>query len=194
MHCAKRVYQAMLAAAPSPAGDSEAGMSEDQLVELIHRWFTEEWRSDLGDKWKEDVLLTGCRKVGNGRGYQKPEEAAANLRRDLARAILAVLPRAQPPQPTGDVGELVERLRKMARCVYLAAEGSVANDLSDGLTKAADALVQANSRIARQDRLLRQLAHYYDINDCHERSAADALEVPISDLREAHKIMQEKPK
>lgn len=31
---------------------------------------------------------------------------------------------------------LVDRLRKQATCVYLATEKSVADDLSDGLTKA----------------------------------------------------------
>jgi hypothetical protein len=34
--------------------------------------------------------------------------------------------------------DLVDRLRKMATCVYLAAEKGPADDLSDGLTKAAN--------------------------------------------------------
>jgi uncharacterized small protein (DUF1192 family) len=42
--------------------------------------------------------------------------------------------------PAEDVQELVKRLRKGAKCVYLAAEEGPANDLSDMLTKAADAL------------------------------------------------------
>jgi hypothetical protein len=150
---------------PSPTGDSEAGMSEDQLVELIHRWFTEEWRSDLGDKWKEDVLLTGCRKVGNGRGYQNPEEAAANLRRDLARAILAAHLRAQPPQPTGDVGELVAEALRHANIdlsFMLGHEGEIPVDVREGfrttlglIDKATIAAKSLNSRIASQEKELR---------------------------------------
>jgi hypothetical protein len=38
--------------------------------------------------------------------------------------------------------ELVNRLRKQAACVYLAAEETVADDLSDGLKKAADEIEQ----------------------------------------------------
>ena len=33
--------------------------------------------------------------------------------------------------------------------------------------------------------LLKRFAWYYQINDCQERQPDDALEVPISDLREA---------
>lgn len=32
---------------------------------------------------------------------------------------------------------------------------------------------------------LKPFAHYYDLNDCHERPADDAIEVPIADLLRA---------
>ena len=47
--------------------------------------------------------------------------------------------------------ELVEQLRKMARCVYIAVEASVADDLSDGLTKAADRIADLEARLARAE-------------------------------------------
>jgi len=48
---------------------------------------------------------------------------------------------------------LVARLRKMAVCVYLAAEKGPAADIADGLTKAADAL-EANEQRAQTVREL----------------------------------------
>ena len=36
--------------------------------------------------------------------------------------------------------DLIKRLRKQATCVYIAVEKDVADDISDGLTEAADAL------------------------------------------------------
>jgi uncharacterized membrane protein len=35
---------------------------------------------------------------------------------------------------------LVERLRKMARCIYIAVEPTVADDIAYGLNQAADAI------------------------------------------------------
>ncbi len=46
----------------------------------------------------------------------------------------------------GSSEELVARLNKMARCVYLAAEASVADDISDGLRKAADRITLLEKR------------------------------------------------
>jgi len=41
---------------------------------------------------------------------------------------------------------LVERLRKMSRAVYLACEKSVADDISDGLNKAADRIEELEKK------------------------------------------------
>lgn len=38
--------------------------------------------------------------------------------------------------------------------------------------------------------LLQRLAWFYDVNDCRYRRRDDALEVPISDLRAARKIVK----
>jgi hypothetical protein len=62
------------------------------LAQAIRKALIENWREDLGAKWDEDVLLTGCRKVGGGRGYQNAEEAAQNLALDAADAVIKLLP------------------------------------------------------------------------------------------------------
>lgn len=38
------------------------------------------------------------------------------------------------------IGKLTDRLRKQAKCIYIAVEETVANDISDGLTQAADTI------------------------------------------------------
>jgi hypothetical protein len=73
-------------AASPPAVDRAA------LAQAIRKALIENWREDLGAKWDEDVLLTGCRKVGGGRGYQNAEEAAQNLALDAADAVIKLLP------------------------------------------------------------------------------------------------------
>lgn len=45
------------------------------------------------------------------------------------------------------MNDLIERLRKMARCIYIAVEATVADDVSDGLTKAADTIESQASLI-----------------------------------------------
>jgi hypothetical protein len=50
------------------------------------------------------------------------------------------------------MNNLVERLRKQAVCVYLATESGPADDLSDGLKKAADRIeaLEAALRLAHE--------------------------------------------
>jgi len=48
------------------------------------------------------------------------------------------------------MSELTERLRKMAVCIHIAVEKIVADDVADGLTKAADEIERLRARI-RQD-------------------------------------------
>lgn len=86
-NCAKRV----LALCSSPAVNAD----RESFARAIRRALVENWKnSDTCEAWEEDVLLTGCRKVGSGQGYQKPEEAAQRLALDAADAILAL--RFQP--------------------------------------------------------------------------------------------------
>ena len=63
----------------------------DVLATAVRGALVENWKDDFGAAWNEDVLLTGCRRVGGGRGYQKPEEAAQNLALDAADKILSLL-------------------------------------------------------------------------------------------------------
>lgn len=67
-------------------------VDEQVVAKAIRAALVENWQ-DLTNarSWDEDVLLTGCRKVGGGRGYQKPEEAADRLALDAARAALAAI-------------------------------------------------------------------------------------------------------
>lgn len=63
----------------------------EAIARAIRGTLVENWScAELGTKWNEDVLLTGCKKVGNGKGYQNPEQAAQNLALDAADAVLAV--------------------------------------------------------------------------------------------------------
>jgi thiamine monophosphate kinase len=48
-----------------------------------------------------------------------------------------------------DYAALVVRLRKQAKCVYLAAELGPATDLSDGLIQAANAIEELEARLER---------------------------------------------
>lgn len=76
-------------ASPDPAGVT---LTLEEIAATIRAKFVENWKcSELGSAWDEDVLLTGCRKVGNGKGYQNPEEAAQNLATDAATAILSLI-------------------------------------------------------------------------------------------------------
>jgi multidrug resistance efflux pump len=46
-----------------------------------------------------------------------------------------------------DLERLIERLRKMAVCIYIAVEAEVAKDIADGLEKAAAALETLSARL-----------------------------------------------
>jgi iron uptake system EfeUOB component EfeO/EfeM len=50
-----------------------------------------------------------------------------------------------PDKP--DLERLIERLRKMAVCIYIAVEAEVAKDIADGLEKAAAALETLSARL-----------------------------------------------
>jgi len=70
------------------------------------------------------------------------------------------------------MSDLVERLRKQARCVYLAVEDEPAADLSDGLGKAADRIEAL------------QAALQHSVDDWRERGRRiEALEAAVNDAR-----------
>jgi hypothetical protein len=50
--------------------------------------------------------------------------------------------------------DLVIRLRKQAKCVYLAAEQGPADDLSDGLTKAADEIERLRQKVDHLEQII----------------------------------------
>ncbi len=65
--------------------------NREAIAQAIRGALVENWScAELGTRWDEDVLLTGCKKVGSGKGYQNPEQAAQNLALDAADAILAL--------------------------------------------------------------------------------------------------------
>jgi hypothetical protein len=80
----------LAAQADAPGGQPQSPPARDEIANAIRGALVENWKEDLGAKWDEDVLLTGCRRVGGGRGYHKPEEAAQNLALDAADAVLAL--------------------------------------------------------------------------------------------------------
>lgn len=90
-----------------------APIGEDEIARAIRGALVENWCEDGWRKWDEDVLLTGCKKVGNGKGYQEPEKAAANLGRAAARAVLSLLRSAPAPQG-GGWNEAIERAANTA--------------------------------------------------------------------------------
>ena len=79
----------------------------ETLAKTIRGALIEDWENVVdGSSWREDVLLTGCKKVGGGLGYKNPEEAAQNLALDAAKAIRALA----SPAPSG--GPVAWRVRK----------------------------------------------------------------------------------
>jgi hypothetical protein len=66
-------------------------VTEEEIARAIRNALTENWVEDGWKKWDEDVLLTGCKKVGGGKGYDNPKQAADALTKDAARAVLALL-------------------------------------------------------------------------------------------------------
>lgn len=77
----------------SPTG----GVKLDRQVAIsaVRAALTEQWEDSVNArKWTEDVLLTGCRQVGGGKGYERPDEAANNLAGMAVDAILALPPSA----------------------------------------------------------------------------------------------------
>lgn len=50
-----------------------------------------------------------------------------------------------------DVAGLVERLQKQSVCIHIAAEPECAKDVSDGLRKAADALLSLSAQLAEKE-------------------------------------------
>lgn len=93
---------------PPVSRSSAANVDRETAARAIRSALTEEWTdADNCRRWDEDVLLTGCRKVGAGSGYSKPEEAAQNLALMAADAVLALI--TAVPQPTPETEEFLPR-------------------------------------------------------------------------------------
>ncbi len=62
-----------------------------------------------------------------------------------------------------------------------------------GQNKPTDApsIASLQSQVARLKEALEPFAHYYDLNDLHERDNDDAIEVPVRDLRRARTALKE---
>jgi hypothetical protein len=58
----------------------------------------------------------------------------------LAQLVLELADKIAPTPDLGEDEELCERLRKQAKCIYIAVEESVADDIADAENKAADRL------------------------------------------------------
>jgi hypothetical protein len=90
--------------APPPAIEREG--IEAAGIAAVRKALVENWSCyEAASRWDEDVLLTGCKNVGQGRGgrgYFNPEEAANNLARDAFRAVAALL--APTPQAVAGQG------------------------------------------------------------------------------------------
>ncbi|MCE4223448.1 hypothetical protein HCU64_06765 [Methylobacterium sp. C25] len=98
------------------ASTAPGRLDREAVARAIRSALVENW-SDAANarRWDEDVLLTGCRKVGGGKGYEKPEEAAQNLALEAADAILALAlasPTAQGRKRENDKPNLRARITK----------------------------------------------------------------------------------
>jgi hypothetical protein len=58
-------------------------------------------------------------------------------------------------------------------------------------TDTGEHIARQDAEIARLREALKPFAHYYDLNDCQERPADDALEVPIRDLLAAKRACEQ---
>ncbi len=58
---------------------------------------------------------------------------------------------------------------------------------------AADAITSLLSDLEAMQEALRPFAYYYDLNDLHERHAADVIDVPVGDLRRARQALSKEP-
>lgn len=76
-----------------------------------------------------------------------------------------------PPAQDG----LIERLRKMAKCIHIAVDATVAADIDEGLTRAADRLAAQAGEIARLKR---------DLDEANEERAPVPRSVVIDKLRD----------
>jgi uncharacterized protein (DUF885 family) len=68
-----------------------------------------------------------------------------------------------PDKP--DLERLIERLRKMAVCIYIAVEAEVAKDIADGLEKAAAALETLSARLEEAEALPCAIADWHCESD-----------------------------
>jgi len=70
--------------------------------------------------------------------------------------------------------DLIERLRKQSVCIYIASEKGCADDVSDGLRKAADALEQQAKRIEELERRVVAMGkNHEDMKQRAERAERD---------------------
>jgi hypothetical protein len=77
-------------ARPSPSVG--VGELREKMKADVRKALTEDWKDTFNLRsWSEDVLLTGCRNVGGGKGYQDPEHAADYMAGAVVDAILAAL-------------------------------------------------------------------------------------------------------
>jgi len=123
----------MNAETPMTSPSQPTSPSVDALAKAIRGALIEDWKNDVdGSNWREDVLLTGCKKAGGGFGYHKPEEAAQNLALDAANAVLALsVPRSPSVDAERHPGPWIGADAELARACTMVAIKDYGNDDSD---------------------------------------------------------------
>lgn len=110
------------------------------------------------------------------------------------------------PQLTGEDAELVAlegAQETLLRAAITNADQACFNAcqvLFDGYAKRDEERLRLATRLASLSaelegarEALRPFAHYYDLNDLADRSSADAIEVPVADLRAAYRFLSPNP-
>lgn len=136
------------------------------------------------DAMREALRVIGTMAICEDGETAEQRELIVDACRDVALQALSA-----PVPPANGALELGER--EAARCGglqpgwlarQLVAAGERAAYMPNWLTG------EPNTPKDRIHPLLKQLAFYYDVNDCQDRDDDDALEVPIRDLKEAKEI------
>lgn len=96
---------------------------------------------------------------------------------DTAMDLYELAASPSPPAQSveGEDVSLIDRLRKQAVCVYLAAEEGPAKDLSDGLTKAADHIATLTKELAEARKVIELNVRVTSVGICGTRSRLSIL-------------------
>lgn len=143
------------------------------------------------------LQVIGCAPMGSGQLALQQVLRFTNLDEFIDRDLKACPSRGEalplsaslspPAQSVEGQDDLVNRLRKQAKCVYLAAEEGPADDLSDGLTKAADRIATLTQALADAQVRICEWRKVYDAADKMRDEFYDKVCNLTAELAEAEK-------